>query len=266
VKHIGAIAGRELQSLFFSPVAYVVLTLWSVLAATFFLSTLIGFQEELIRAQQLGGPEALAGINLNDHMILPFIGSMWIVLVFTLPAVTMGLFASEKANGTEELLLTCPLTIWEIVLGKFAAGGIFGLLMTAIVGFFPGVLFLFGEPELGKTLAGLLALFLVTLTYVAAGAFASSLTRNQLIAFLLGLVLLLVFGMMLPFIVEIAVSRNAVGSSSWLADAMRYASTGEHFEQMLRGLIDTRDLAYFAVVISAFLLLTKTAVESVRWR
>jgi len=266
VKHVGAIAGRELASFFVSPVAYVVLTLWSVLAGTFFLSSLISFDQQLAQAAQLGAADFALRMNLNDGLITPFIGSMWIVLIFLVPAVTMGLFSSEKANGTDELLLTSPLSIWEIVLGKYLAGAAFVLLMTLVVAFFPGLLFLYGDPELGKTAAGLLGLLLVSLSYVAVGAFASSLTRNQLIAFVLTAVLLLVLGLMLPFIVEIGLGGSAAGQGAPVARAMAYLSTGGHFERLLTGLVETADLVYFFVVIGVCLLLAKTAIESVRWR
>jgi len=135
LRHVTTIASRELRSLFVSPVAYVVLTLWSVIAASFFLASLLSFQERQIRAQQFGAFQALQEMNLNDHLIEPFIGSMWVIVLFLLPAVTMGLVASEKANGTEELLLTSPLSLWEIVIGKFLAGVGFVVLMTLIVAF-----------------------------------------------------------------------------------------------------------------------------------
>jgi ABC-2 type transport system permease protein len=265
VRHLGSIAGRELGSLFVSPVAYVVLTLWAVLAGFFFLSNLIAFQAELVRMQQFGQFDLVRSLNLNDHLITPFMGSMWIILLFAIPGVTMGLFASEKANGTEELLLTSPLTIWEIVLGKFLAGAAFVLLMTGIVAFFPGILFVYGDPEVGKTLSALLGLLLVSLAYVAVGAFASSLTRNQLIAFFLSLGILLIM-LMLPFLAELGMAGQAMGSGGELADLMRWLSTGQHFEQLVNGLVDTGDLAYFAVVVGVFLLLAKAAIESVRWR
>ena len=158
------------------------------------------------------------------------------------------------------------LALAKAVLGKFLAGAGFAFLMMAVVAFFPAVLFLYGDPEFGKTAAGVVGLFLVTLTYVAVGGFASSLTRNSLIAFVLSFVLLLVLGMMLPFIVEIGVARDGLGRDNTLAEVMRWVSTGSHYEQMLQGLVETKDLAYFAIVICGFLLLTKTAVESVRWR
>ena len=265
MKHVGNVAARELKSLFVSPVAYVVLTMWAVLGAFFFLSALLSFQTELIQMQQFQAFQAMAQINLNDQLIAPFIGSMWIILVFAIPGISMGLFAAEKSNGTQELLLTSPLTIWDIVLGKYLAGAVFVLLMIAIVAFFPALLFLYGDPELGKTAGALLALLLVSLTYMAVGAFASAVTRNYLIAFFLAFGILLGL-LMLPFIVELSAAGDAMSSSSGIAELLRWVSTGDHFERMLQGLIDTSDLVYFAVLIATFLVLAKTAVESVRWR
>jgi ABC-2 type transport system permease protein len=266
VRHTGTIAARELRSLFVSPVAYVVLTLWSVIAGTFFLASLIGFQERLIQLQQYQMLEQIEAMNLNDHLIEPFIGSMWVIILFLLPAVTMGLVSTEKANGTEELLLTSPISIWEIVFGKFLAGTGFVAVMSAIVAFFPAILFIYGEPELGKTVSGLLSLLLVSMTYVAVGVFASSVTRNQLIAFIFTFVMLLILGMMLPFIVEITMAGGGLGRDSAIAETVRWMSTGSHVDRMLKGLIDTADLVYFVVASGVFLVLSKTVIESSRWR
>jgi len=266
MSHTLTIASRELRSLFVSPVAYVVLTLWSVIAGTFFLASLIGFQERLMQLQQYQMLQQIELMNLNDELIEPFIGSMWVILLFLLPAITMGLVSSEKANGTEELLLTSPISIWDIVLGKFLAGAGFVSVMTAIVAFFPMILFVYGEPELGKTLSGLVCLLLVSITYVAVGVFASSVTRSQLIAFVFTLVLLVMLGMMLPFIVDITLAGSGVGRDSAIAETVRWMSTGSHVDRMLKGLIDTGDLAYFAISSAAFLLLSKTVIESARWR
>ena len=266
MRHTLTIASRELRSLFVSPVAYVVLTLWSVIAGTFFLASLIGFQEQQIQLQQYQMLDRLEQMNLNDQLIEPFIGSMWVIVLFLLPAVTMGLVASEKANGTEELLLTSPLSIWDIVLGKFLAGAGFVAVMTAIVAFFPALLFLYGEPEVGKTLSGLLSLLLVSITYVTVDVFGSSVTRNQLIAFVLTLVLLVVIGMMLPFIVDITMAGSGLGRDSAIAQVVAWMATGSHVDRMLQGLIDTSDLAYFVVSSGVFLLLSKTVIESARWR
>ncbi len=266
MRHTGTIAMRELRSLFISPVAYIVLTLWSVIAGTFFLASLIGFQERLIQLKQFQMLQQIEQMNLNDNLIEPFIGSMWVILLFLLPAVTMGLVSTEKANGTDELLLTSPISIWEIVLGKFLAGAGFVTVMSLIIAFFPAILFAYGEPEVGKTLSGLLSLLLVSMTYVAVGVFASSLTRNQLIAFILTFVLLLILGMMLPFIVEISMAGSGMGRDSAISQVVNWMSTGSHVERMLKGLIDTADLAYFVLASAVFLVLSKTVIESARWR
>ncbi|MFP6654904.1 MAG: ABC transporter permease subunit [Myxococcota bacterium] len=262
----GTIAVREFRSLFLSPVAYVVLTLWSVIAGTFFLASLIGFQETLIQFERFQMLQQVEMMNLNDGLIEPFIGSMWVIALFLLPAVTMGLISNEKANGTIELLLTSPISIWDIVLGKFFAGVGFVTVMTLIVGFFPAILFVYGDPEIGKTLSGLLSLYLVSVTYVAVGVFASSVTRNPLIAFMLTFVLLLILGMMLPFIVEISMAGSGLEGTSALSGIVDWISTGTHVEAMLAGRIDTADLAYFMIASAIFLVLSKTVIESARWR
>lgn len=265
MRHAGAIAGRELRSLFVSPVAYAVLTLFAVLAGFFFLASVLSFQTTLEQAQQFQARDFLGQLNLNDQLIAPFYQVMWIVILFLVPGITMGLFASEKAQGTQELLLTSPITIWELVLGKFLAAAAFVLLLVGIVALYTGILFLYGEPELGKTLCGLLGLALVGLTYAAVGAFASSVTRNQLIAFFLALVLLLVLWL-LSVVADLGAAGGALGAEGGLSGLLRWLSSADRFDQMVGGLIDTRDLAYFGFMIGTFLVLAKASVESVRWR
>jgi ABC-2 type transport system permease protein len=223
VRHVGAIAGRELKSLFASPVAYAVLVLFAVLAGFFFLSGVLQFQDYVVRLQAFQAQEQLAELNLNDHVIAPFIHVMAVVLLFLVPGITMGLFASEKANGTQELLLTSPITIWELVLGKFLAAGAFVALLVALLAIYPGLLFWYGDPELGKTLAGLGSLLLMGLAYVAIGAFASSVTQSQLIAFFLAFVLLLVLWM-LGFLADLGAAGGAVPSEG-VGSVLRWLST-----------------------------------------
>lgn len=265
MRHLSAIAGRELKSLFVSPVAYVVMALYAVLAGFFFLSSILQFSDYLMRLQMFQAVEQLQQVNLNDHVIAPFLGVMSVVLLFLIPGVTMGLFASEKANGTDELLLTSPLTIWEIVLGKYLAAAAFVLLLVVLVALYPALLFWKGDPELGKTAAGLLGLLLIGLVYAAIGAFASSVTRNQFIAFALAFVLLLLLWM-LSFLADLGGAGGAIGSSTWVVDMLRYLSTAGHFEALVGGLVDTKDVVYFGVMAGIFVVLAKASVESVRWR
>ncbi len=264
MRHTWPVASRELKSLFVSPVAYAVLTLFAVLAGFFFLSSILQFNEYVVRLQQFQLFDRLQEMNLNDHVIAPFFDVMSVVLLFLIPGITMGLFAAEKANGTQELLMTSPLTLWELVIGKFLAAALFVTLLVALVGLFPAILFLYGDPEPAKTAAGLLGLLLVGFTYAAIGAFASSVTQNQLVAFFLAFVLLLVLWM-LSFLADLGAAGGAFGAGGF-ADLLRWLSTSEHFQNLARGLVDTADLAYFAVLIGSFLVFAKTAVESVRWR
>ena len=260
MRHVGSVAGRELRGLFVSPVAYGVLSLFAILAGVFCIVTTVAFNDWIFRLQQFQAFDQLSQLNLNDHLIGQFYHSMAVVLLFLIPGITMGLFAAEKTNGTEELLLTSPLTIWDIVLGKFLAGAIFVALLVLLIGLYPGILFLYGDPELGKTLSGLLGVLLVGWTYVAIGVFASSVTRSQVVAFLLSFVLLLVL-LLLP-----AISELGVAGTSAARELLRYLSTDAHLEELVKGLVDSSDLAYFAVMIGGFLVLTKAAVEAVRWR
>lgn len=264
MRHVGAIAGRELKSLFASPVAYAVLVLFAVLAGFFFLTGVLQFQDYVIRMQGFQLTEQLAELNLNDHVIAPFVHVMSVVLLFLVPGITMGLFAAEKSNGTQELLLTSPITIWELVVGKFLAAAAFVTLLVVLLGVYVGLLFWYGDPEIGKTVAALGGLWGVGLAYVAIGGFASSVTESQLIAFFLAFVLLLVLWM-LGFLADLGAAGGAVPNEG-VAGVLRWLSSAEHFESMVMGLVDTQHVAYFAAMVAGFLIATRAAVESVRWR
>jgi len=263
VRHVSTVAWRELRSLFASPVAYGVTSLFAVVAGLFFVLYLLDFDARIIQLEQFQAAEQLERTNLSDHLISPFYDTMISVLLFLVPGITMGLYAAEKTNGTQELLLTSPLTIWDVVLGKFAAAAAFVAILVAMVAAFPALLFAYGDPgpELGKALGGLLGVLLVGWTYVAIGAFASSLTRSQVLSFLIAFVVLIALAL-LPVIAGLGM----VGSAPAVAEVFRWLATGEHVQPLLGGLVDTSDLVYFAVVIGSFLLLTKASVESVRWR
>jgi ABC-2 type transport system permease protein len=261
VRHVPTVAWRELRSLFVSPVAYGVLSLFAVLAGLFFVLGVAAFNSWVLQLQQMQAFDRLQQLNLSDQLVANFYDSMAVVLLFLVPGITMGLFVSEKTNGTEELLLTSPLTMWDIVLGKFAAGALFVAILALMVGAYPGLLFFYGDPEVGKTLTGLLGVLLVGWTYVAIGAFSSSVTRSQVVSFLVAFVFLITL-LLLPAISELGV----VGDTARVGSVLQWISTADHFNNLLKGLVDTKDLAYFVAIIGSFLLMTKTAVESVRWR
>jgi len=250
------IAGKELQGYFVQPVAYVVMTVFMVLAGWFFFALLSRFNLllQMYSAAQNGAAERF---NLNQMVVEPLLHNLAIVLVILVPAITMRSFAEEKRTGTYEFLLTAPVRTAEIVAGKFIGAAAFVLIMVALAGIFPLILALFGNPELGVIGAGYLGMAFLAVSFVAVGLFTSSITQNQIIA------AITCFGGLLLLYV---ISWPADVGGSAFAPLLRYLSLPEHFAQMVSGIIDTSDIVYFLSVILVALFLTQRAVESARWR
>jgi len=258
MRNVLTIIGKELRSYFVSPIAYVVLTGFLLLGGWFFFNLLSRFNFLLsMYASFQSSPEMLNRLNLNDFVISPLMHNLSIVLVILVPMITMRGFAEEKKSGTYELLLTSPLRTSEIVLGKFLASFLFILIMIALTGIYPALLLVYGNPEVGVMLSGYLGLLLLATAFVAVGLLTSSFTENQIIAAVSGLVALLLFYI---------IGWPADTAGEILGPILRYLSVTEHFAEMIKGLIDTKDLVYFFTVIALALFLTQRSVESVRWR
>ncbi|MGH7843185.1 MAG: ABC transporter permease [Candidatus Binataceae bacterium] len=257
MKNTLTIAGKELQSFFTQPVAYVVLTVFLLLGGWFFFSMLRQFDEMIQLVQMMGQSANLNQMNLNSRVIDPLLHDLSIVLVIVMPALTMRVFAEEKRTGTYELLLTAPIRTGEIVAGKFIAAAAFTLIMVALAWIFPAILMIFGNPEVGVMFAGYLALALLALSFVAVGIFTSSLTNNQIIAAISS------FGILILLYV---ISWPAEAGAGVLWAVLKYLSLPDHFSTMVRGVIDTSDVVFFLSAILLALFLTQRSVESARWR
>jgi ABC-2 type transport system permease protein len=257
MRNVLTIIGKELRSYFVSPIAYVVLTGFLLLGGWFFFNLLSRFSLLLTLYLQFQGPEAANRLNLNDYVISPLMHNLSIVLVILVPMITMRAYAEEKKGGTYELLLTSPLRTGEIVLGKFLASFLFVCLMIGLTGIYPAILLAFGNPELGVIAAGYLGLLLLATAFVTVGLLTSSFTENQIIAAVSGLVATLLL---------YVIGWPADTAGNVLGPLLRYLSVTEHFAEMVKGLIDTRDLVYFASLIALALFLTQRSVESLRWR
>lgn len=257
MRNILSIAGREIRSYFVSPVAYVVLTGFLLLGGWFFFNLLARFNMLLTIYSAQQNPQVLERLNLNEFVIAPLLHNLSVVLVILVPVITMRSLAEEKKSGTYELLLTSPLKISEIVLGKFVGAFVFVLLMVALTGVYPLILKMYGNPETGVILGGYLGLLLVATTFVAIGILTSSFTENQIIAAVSGLVALLLLYI---------IAWPADNAGETIGALLRYVSVTEHFGQMVKGVIDSKDLVYFGTVIVLALFLTHRSVESIRWR
>ena len=222
---------KEFYAYFLSPIAYIVISIFLVVTGWFFFSTFFIFN--------------MAGMR-NFFAMMPIIFS------FVAPAVTMRLFSEELNVGSYELLLTMPITIRQVVLGKFLAGTVFMTLMLLPTISYPLTISFLGELDWGPVIGGYIGAFLLAGAYCAVGLFASSLTRNQIIAFIIGLAIcfsLTVVDKMLFFL-----PRSLLGLFSYLgADA--------HFANISKGIIDTRDLLYFLSVMFLGLYGTHLSVE-----
>ncbi|MBX3025524.1 ABC transporter permease [bacterium] len=257
MRNILAIAAKDLRSQFVSPIAYVVLTGFLLLGGWFFFNLLARFNVLLNLYLSFRNPEAMQRLNLNDFVIAPLLHNLSVILVILVPVITMRSFAEEKRSGTYELLMTSPLSVTEIVLGKFFGAFAFVFFMLLLTGIYPLILVLYGNPEIGVLLSGFLGLLLLATAFVAVGLLTSSFTENQIIAAVSCLVALLLL---------YVISWPADTAGETMGAVLKYVSLTEHFSELVKGVIDTRDLAYFGSVIVLALFLTQRSVESLRWR
>ncbi len=256
--HVGIIATRELRSFFSTPVAYVLFAVYLGFAGYIFLLGLGFFLQQIEQIQAYQMFQMLAQFNLNHAVIAPAFGTFAVLFILTVPLLTMRAFSEERANGTIELLLTSPVTTWEIVLGKYLA---VLAMVGALVGcsaLYPALLFFYGNPELLQTLAGLLGLFGLGAALAALGCFVSALTASQIVAALVAIV-----GGLLLWLFDLVAEAAQVET---LAEPFRYLGIRPHFSGALEGLVRSQDLIYFAMGVVFFLSLARAGLESLRWR
>ncbi len=236
--NITAILKKEFRSYFNSPIAYIFITLFLALSAWLFFRSFFLINQAELR---------------NFFTLMP-----WILLFF-IPAVTMRLWAEEKKLGTVEILMTLPLRDYEVVLGKFLAS--FALLAVTVLFSLalPFSAMYLGDPDGGTLIAGYIGLLLMGGAYIAIGLCASTLTENQIVAFILGIIACFV----LLIIGEDLVLFKAPDA---LFPIFSYLGLGAHYRSILRGVLDSRDIIYYLSVIGFFLYLSTLSVESRKWR
>ncbi len=253
------VAGKDLRALFVSPVAYVVLTGYVVLSGWFFFNLLVQFNRMISMYEMVRRPDVASMLNLNEMVMLPLLYNMTIVLLLMVPLITMRLFAEEKKLRTDELLLTSPISVNSIVLGKYLAALVFLDVMLALTLIYPVILFQYGQPapELGPIVAGYIGLFFLGAAFMAVGIFASSLTENQIVAAVISFVTLLLF---------FVIGWPAETAGPILGKVLQYLSLIDHFTDFSKGLLDGQHVVYFVTFILFALFLTKRSIESMRWR
>ena len=254
MSNIVAIASRELKSYFSTPIAYVVIGFFALLWGYFFYAMVIIFDQQ---SAQMGGPEGPGAANMNQQLIRPLFLNASVILLFVLPLITMRTYSEEKRSGTIELLLTSPVTDFQIIMGKFlGAMGLFAA-MLAVTLLHMGMLFSFGNPEWRTVVSGYIGLLLMGGGFIAVGLLISSLTKNQIVA---GMVTFAVFLMLW------VINWIASFTSPTTQAVLNYLSITDHYDDFTKGVVDTKHLVYYVSVISLGLFLTARAVDTERWK
>ncbi len=236
-KHIQTIMNKELRGYFNSPLAYIFMTVFLVLSSWLYFR---GF------------------FVANVATMRPFFTMLPWIFLFLIPAVTMRLWAEEQKVGTLETLLTSPVTEWEAVLGKFLASFAFLIITLLLSLVLPIILLFIGKPDLGMIIGGYFGAIFLGGAYLAIGLWISSLTHNQITAFIISsLVMFILFIIGQPIVLQT--------TPTFLVPIFKYLGIGTHFSSILRGVIDSRDLIYYITFIGSFLYLNVTSLNSRKW-
>ena len=253
MQNIFALWQRELKAYFVSPIAYVVLTVFTFLSGFFFYAILANVvQNTMMQAGQGAQPVDVPGIVTRSVF-----GTMAVIFLFMIPMLTMGLFAEEKRRGTIELLLTTPVSNFQAMVGKYVASLTFLLIMLVLSGITISALFIYGRPDWKPILGGYLGLFLYGAAILAMGLFISTLTENQIVS---GFI---TFGMFLVLWLIEAFSSGAQGVAK---DVLTYLSVIGHLDDFIKGVIDTSHVIFYLTLAFVGLFLTYRSLESMRWR
>lgn len=258
-----AIARKELEVYFTTPIAWVMFMVVAFFAALFFNGALDAYRFLTLRAFQFQDPSVLERMNLTDMVVGRLLGPVGILIVIIAPFLSMRLVAEEKRSRTFELLMTAPVRPIQIVLGKYlAALAVMGAAV-AIVAAFPLVLSVASRGAAGgagvewQTVGtGLLGLFLLGAAAMSVGLLCSSLTESVIVAALVSLIALLTLWMATIF---------AVGAEGPVKDLVSALSASEHLTAFLAGRIELKDLVYYLSLTALGLFLAERAVEGHRW-
>jgi ABC-2 type transport system permease protein len=218
MKQVKYIYGKEFRAYFVSPIAYIVISIFLLVIGWFFFMTFF--------------------LN-NQADLRNFFGLLPITFSFVVPAITMKLFSEELNVGSYEILLTMPVTFWQVVLGKFFASLVFIAAMLIPTLAYPATVTFLGKLDWGPVVGGYIGAVLLGAAFSAIGLFASSLTRNQIVAFIIGMAIcfsLTLVDKMLFFLPKL------------LLGFLQYLGADFHFRNISRGIIDSRDILYFLTV------------------
>jgi ABC-2 type transport system permease protein len=255
MKNVWTIARRDFKIYFASPIAYIVIALFLFIMGWMFFNSLNHFYIQNMQYQQFNMGK---GASITEGIVRPLYGNMNVVLLFLLPFITMRLIAEERKQHTIELLMTAPVSLTQIILGKFLAAFLLVFVMIALTMFYPVILAITGNPDWGPILTSALGTLLLSSSYLAMGILFSAMTENQIVAGALTFAGTLFFWL-------IAWASQSAGPV-W-GDVLNYLSLINHYMQSFsQGTINTTDVIFYASFIGFMLFLTHRVLDSFRWR
>ena len=252
---IWAIFKKEMRLYFTSPVAWVVFTIFLLIAGYFFYSIFAFFT--LASMQSAMNPQMGRDLNVTDSVMRPLFSNISVILLLLMPLVTMRLFAEERRAGTIELLLTYPVRDGAVLAAKYLSALALYAIMIALTLLYPGIVVYFARLEWGPILTGYLGLLLMGATFIAVGVFASSLTENQIVA------AITTFGALLIFWI-LGWSADYAGGTA--GKVLQFLSILEHNDSFSKGVLDTKDVLYYLNFTVLALFLTLRSLEARRWK
>jgi len=253
---VQAVIAKELRGYFVSPIVYVVGAVFLLIFGLLSYLYIVFAGAQAMQLMQMQG--GMAQINLNDLVFRNLFASMRFILLIILPILTMRLFAEERKLRTFEFLMTSPIGINEIVAGKFVSVLLIYLSLLGLTGLVPAVLMLFSDFDWNPILTGYLGMALLGALFLSVGVFASALTENQIVAAFVS------FGILLT--VWLISGLGTLLGDTTAGHIISYVSFMEHYDHLVRGLIDTSDLVYFGSSLILMLFLSHRVVESARWK
>jgi ABC-2 type transport system permease protein len=253
-RNVWTIAQRDFKSYFASPIAYIVIAGFLTIMGWMFFFNLQHFNMQAMQYQMFNSGKAP---SITDGIIRPLYGNMNVIFLFLVPFITMRLFAEEKKLHTIELLMTAPVSLTEIILGKFLSSYLLVSVMLGATLVYPLVLTATGNPEWGPILTSYIGVLLLCGCYLSLGVFFSSCTENQIVAGALTFAAGLFFWL---------VSWATQSAGPVWGDLLTNLSLISHYQNFSQGLLNTSDVVYYFSFIGFGLFLTHRVLDSFRWR
>ena len=248
------VAWKDYKTYFTSPIAYIIIAGFLVIMGWMFFFNLSHFNLQNLQFKQFGMGKSP---SITDGIIRPLYGNMNVIFLFLVPFITMRLFAEERKLQTIQLLMTSPITLSEMIFGKFLSALLLVATMLIMTLVYPIILFVCGNPDIGPIATSYIGTLLLASCYVAMGVFFSAMTENQIVAGALTFAAGLFFWL---------INWASQSAGPVFSDFLDYLSLIQHYNNFSQGILETTDVFFYLSFVFVGLFLTHRVLDSFRWR